>query len=339
VSRHPVRTSSRWGRALLLALAVDGCGPFTDLAQKLDVTARIEGDTWIAAGSPDRSQTRVLIIKRPDSGGEAPFAFSAIDLVSNGGTIASRVTTLQGTWSETGGGTATLRVAHTYVLPEEIGTSIYSRRGTYRDDSPTTRSITVARDGAHLVVGGDAALAGTYVSLVEALGKLGTSTAQDATCAFWIADLGIQTSEARIIGFNSAGMYQYRQAETYVGTLTGSVRVSLSGTLNTTTRIEYADFVDLGGIHISGPQVTDADAGGSGHMSGILTFAFAPAAVDPSGVGTISGSINYGADAVQISGGNPTGGSYLTSIDGGASARVSATTRPALTNADCLALP
>jgi hypothetical protein len=42
---------------------------------------------------------------------------------------------------------------------------------------------------------------------------------------------------------------------------------------------------------------------------------------------------------VQITGGNPSGGAYLTSIDGGASALVSSVQKPAVTIAECLALP
>jgi hypothetical protein len=332
-------------RTALLALALGACGPYADLAQKLDVTARIAGDTWIAAGGPDRSQIRILLVGTPDTSGSAAFAFTAIDNVFNGSTLASRVTTLQGTWSEAGsGGATTLRVAHTYTLPEEIGTSVYSRQGTRRDDTESTRRITVARVAGHLVVEGDDALAGTYVGLVEALRVLGTATARDATCAFWIANLGIQSSEARIIGFNSPGMYQYRQAETYVGNAGGSVHVSLSGTFDTTTRIEYADFEDHGGVRLSGPQVTYANSAGTGHMAGVLTYALVPLAADPSGAGTITGTIDYGgggnpADVVQISAGNVAGGVYVTSIDGGATARVSAGAPPSPTVADCLALP
>jgi hypothetical protein len=317
------------------------CGRYSELAQKLDVTPRIAGDTWIAAG-PDRAQIRILLVHTPDAQGSAPFAFTVIDNVSNGATVVSRVTTLQGTWSETGSaGATTLQVAHTYTLPEEIGTNVLSRRGAQRDDTAHTRRITVARGAGRLVVGGDDELAGTYVALVDALRVLGTSTARDASCAFWIANLAIQSSEARIIGFNSPGMFQYRQAETFAGSIAGSVRVSLSGTFNTTTQIEYAVFEDQGGIRLSGTQVTNADLNGNGHLSGVLQFELAPLAIDPTGAGTVTGTIDYGSagDTVQISGGNPSAGSYVTFISGGATARVSAVAPPSPTVADCLALP
>jgi hypothetical protein len=142
-------------------------------------------------------------------------------------------------------------------------------------------------------------------------------------------------------------MLQYQQPETYVGTVAGTVRVSMSGFLQNSTRIEYGAFSDQGGVVLTGPQVTDADSSGNGHMSGVVTFALTPAPLDPATAATsITGRIDYGgagnaADAVQISGGNPSGGFYVTSIDGGGTARIPATavTVPSPSVAECLALP
>ena len=139
-------------------------------------------------------------------------------------------------------------------------------------------------------------------------------------------------------------MTQYQQAETYIGTLAGSLRVSMSGFAQNTTTIRYSDFEDLGGVRVSGPQITDADSGGDGHMSGVLTFVLAPVASDGSAGTPVTGTIDYGgagnaADAVQISNGNAVGGSYITSIDGGGSARVSPATAPSPSVSECLALP
>jgi len=69
-------------------------------------------------------------------------------------------------------------------------------------------------------------------------------------------------------------------------------------------------------------------------MSGVLTFALTPLALDGSAAAPITGTIDYGgagnpADAVQISNGNAVGGVYVTSIGGGGSARVSPQTAPA----------
>jgi hypothetical protein len=334
----------RYGRAapLALALALGACGPYADVAQKLDVTARVAGDTWIAAVGPDRSEVRVLLVGKPDAEGAAPFAFSALQVPLSRGTSAI---TLQGTWIEVGAsGSTTLEVAHEYTLPDESSVPVLSRRGTWREDAPLTISLTVNRVGGQLLVAGDPALAGTYVPLGQALGALGTATAQDAACAFQIANLGIFSSETRIIGFNGPGMTQYQQPETYVGTVAGSLWISMSGFLQNTTTIVYSAFEDLGGVLVDGPQYTYADSGGDGHMAGVMTFALAPLAADGSALPRITGSIDYGgagnpADAIQISGGTATGGVYLVAIDGGGAARVSPETAPVPSVSDCLGLP
>jgi hypothetical protein len=337
-SPRPAR-SRRAPAPLVAALALAACGPYANLAQKLDVTARVAGDTWIAAAGADRTEIRVLVVGRPDGDGFAPFSFAAMQFPISRGSAA---TMLQGTWSEAGAaGATTLQVAHSYVLPEESSVGILGRRGTWRDDAPRTIKLTVTRDAGRLVVAGDPAIAATYVALDEALGRLGAATERDAACAFQIANLGIRSSEARIIGFGGPGMTQYQQAETYIGTLAGSLRVSMTGFTSNRTTIEYAAFVDLGGVRVDGPQITEANSGGDGHMSGVLSFSLASAT---SGTPPVTGTIDYGgagdaAAAVQISNGNAVGGVYVTALDGGGTARVSPATPPAPSVAECLALP
>ncbi len=332
----------RVGRAALAAVALCACGPYAEVAQKLDVTARVAGDTWIATAPGDRTEVRVLLVGKAGTDGWTPFAFTALQMPISRGAAAL---TLQGRWTEAGtAGATTLLVEHQYTLPEESSVSILSRRGAWREEVKRTLRLTVTREAGRLLVAGDPGLEGTYVALGEALGHLGTATARDAACAFQIANLGIRSSEIRIIGFGGPGMTQYQGAETFVGTVAGSLRVSMSGFTHNTTRIEYSAFEDLGGVRVQGPQVTDANSGGDGHMSGVLTFALAPRAPDGAAAPPITGAIDYGgggdpADAVRISNGNAVGGVYLTSIDGGGSARVSPETAPSPSVSECLALP
>jgi hypothetical protein len=326
--------------ALLLAVALGGCGPYAELAQKLDVTSRITGDTWIAAAGADRSETRVLVVGKPDGNGVAPFSYTS----ENGLTGM----TLQGTWIEVGSaGDVTVHVAHTYTLPDERSRTPLNRRGSQRDDTPRTIRVTATRDAGRLVLAGDPGLAATYVGLGDALGRLGTATEHDAACAYQVTSLGILSSEIRIIGFGGAGMLQYQNAETFVGTLAGTVRVSLSGYLHNTSRIEYASFEDLGAVVVTGTQITDADISGDGHMSGVVSFTLGSASSgSPGAAPPITGTIDYGgagnpSDTVQISNGEPAGGSYVTTIAGGGTARVSAVavTVRSPPVADCLGLP
>ncbi len=328
--------------AALLATALGGCGPYAQVAQKLDVTARVAGDTWIATAPGDRSEVRLLLVGSPDAQGSAPFAFSALQMPVARGAAAL---TLQGQWGEVAGGSVTLWVQHVYTLPDETSASLLSRRGAYRDDVNQTVRLTVARTGDRLVVSGDDRLAGTYVPLGAALAGLGAATERDATCAFHVANLGIRSSEIRIVGFGGPGMTQYRGPENFVGTVAGTLRVSMAGGLShPVTTITYSAFEDWGGLLVDGPQVTDVDSGGDGHMSGVLAFSIVPRAQDGSPGTAITGTIDYGgagnpADAVQISNGTAVGGVYVTSLAGSGASRVSPQTAPSPSVSECLGLP
>jgi hypothetical protein len=325
-------------RATVLALAVAACGPYAEVAQKLDVTARVAGDTWIAAAGADRSELRVLLVGQPREDGTAAFAFTALEMPISRGAAA---TTLQGSWTEVGSaGATTLQVAHTYTLLDETGNPL-NRRGSFRDDTARTLRVTVTRQAGTLAVAGDPALAGTYVPVREALARLATAP-EAAACAFQVANLAIRSSEVRIIGFGGATMLQYRSTATYVGTVAGDLSVHLSGDLSgSTTTIDYRAFEDFGGVRVGGPQITDVNSSASGHMSGVMTFELAPLAADGTAAPAITGTIDYGdpADPVQISNGTATGGSYLARIDGGGSARIAPEAPPSPSVSDCLDLP
>ncbi len=327
---------------LLLAAALGGCGPYAEVAQKLDVTARVAGATWIATAPSDRTELRLLLVGTPDANGSAPFAFSALQMPVARGAAAL---TLQGQWGEVAGGAASLQIRHVYTLLDESAVSLLSRRGAYREDVNETVRLTVARAGDRLVVSGDDRLAGTYVPLGSALAGLGAATERDATCAFHLANLGIRSSETRIVGFGGPGMTQYRGPENFVGTVAGTLRVSMTGGLaHPLTTITYSAFQDWGGLQVDGPQVTDVDSGGDGHMSGVLAFSIVPRAPDGSPGTPITGTIDYGgagnpADAVQISNGTAVGGVYVTGLAGGGAARLSPQTAPSPSVSECLGLP
>lgn len=327
---------------VLAALALGACGPYAKLAQKLDVNAQIVGVTWVAAAGADRQQTRILLVGELDAHRAAPFAATSIVLVPYpDGTVATVVTTRQGTWVEAASGDTSLNVNYTWTLPDESQKSPTSRRGTDYETPDYTLQAHVTRGAGQLVVTGDANVAGTYVRLDQALGHLGTTTARDASCAFQMLNLPVVTSDGRIVGFGGPGMLQYQHSEDFVGTVAGTVNVRMSGSLTgSTTYISYYGFMDQGGIRIDGQQVTHInDYAGNGSMSGVLSFQLMPA-FDVSTATTITGTVDYGsADPVQIHNGNAAGGSYLTHIDGGVTASVPVTGLPNPSVADCLQLP
>lgn len=333
--------------ALALAIAALSCGPYPDVAQRLDVTARVAGDTWIAAVG-DRTELRVLIVGAPQGDGTVRFAFASVHVkLARGDAVFQR----QGRWIEVGSsGATTLHVEHTYSMPDESGESILRRRGTYRSDDAYDVPVTVTRGGGRLVVSGNADVAGTYVPLVEALGALATRTPQDqAACAFHVANVGVLMSQGRIIGFGGPGITQYRSAESFVGTVAGTLRISatLSGGFppdHSTVTQEYSGFQDNGGVRLDGPMVADADSGGNGHMSGVVTVTITPAAADGTPGAPITGTIDYGgagvpANALQLVNGNAEGGYYTLAIAGGGTALVQPQTPPSPSVSDCLGLP
>jgi hypothetical protein len=247
--------------------------------------------------------------------------------------------TLQGTWTEFGAaGQARLAVAHTYTLPASSGTG---GPGAQRDDTPYALSVTVARAAGRLVVAGDPRLAGTYVGLSDALGSLGRLTGRDAACAYQVASLAVQSSEIRILGFGSNQMLQYRNAATYVGTVSGSLTIHVSFSLTNNqagTSIRYDGFSDQGGVVLSGEQDTTTSLAGDGHMSGTLGFSLQPLSLDPAAVTTpINGSIDYGS--VQLGNGNTSGGSYLVTLDPGSVSTLLDAVTPSPSAVECLALP
>ncbi len=323
--------------AVVLAAALGGCGPYAELAQKLDVGVTIAGgETWISASG---SQVRVLVLGPPDpAGAPVPFAFTAMTIPIAAGTA---VWSTQGTWTGTDASTSlALRERLLYQMDDERGTPLLNRHGATRSDVDRTLTFGQSRAGGQLVLTGDASIAGTYVLFPEALGRLGSSSPDDAACAFHLANLAVLSSEVRIIGFGSAGMTQYRTPASFLGTMAGSVNVAVHGSV--TTDITYSHFSDFAGVRIDGTQTTHVNFGGDGSMSGTVTLALVP---DPSTAAPeIDGAISYGSsadpgDAIQISNGSPTGGNYVVTLTGGGTTKVSPVGAPSPTVAECLGLP
>jgi hypothetical protein len=325
----------RAGPAILVALlgaVAGGCGPYPELGQKLDVGVTIaDGEGWIAASG---TEVRVLVLGRPDpGGGPVPFAFTAMSFPITAGTAAWSA---QGTWTGTGSSPSlALRERLLYRMADERGTALLERHGSTRTDVDRTITLGQSRAAGQLLLNGDASIAGTYLLLSEALAHLGTTSADDAACAFQVANLAVLSSQVRILGFGGALMAQYKTAASFLGTASGHVEVDVSGFTSTTTDITYSGFSDFAGVTIDGTQTTHVNSGGDGSMSGTVTFTFAPPAPAP----PVDGAISYGTDAIQISGGSPTGGNYLVTLAGGGTAQLSPVGVASPSVAECLALP
>ena len=140
---------------------------------------------------------------------------------------------------------------------------------------------------------------------------------------FWSRAGSHYTSQVRIPGFGGSSILQYSTPATFVGELSGTVRIGVSSILSPLTEIDDAGYADLAGAGVAGLQSTKVNISGNGYMYGTLDFVFRP--VDP--LAPVTGTVSYGVsgggeDSIQLTAGLVTGGGYQVAVDGGSSGRV-----------------
>jgi hypothetical protein len=294
------------GAAALLGVGVLAClGPYHNVGERLDGVALVNGTSYIAL---DAGAARILILAPFDGGQVAPF--TRIDEAQ-----PRAVQTVQGTY--TGDPNNALNVTFSsntvFSLPNEASKPVSDRTGaTRRQLSPPTESrlhIDTTTEQV-LDLSGSQDIAGHYLTL---LGRTAVITDTDATataCAFFLANLAVESSEARIPGFNSAGLTQYlNREEPFDGILSGTVTIGLVGLFSPVTTNTFRNYADFEGVVLDGVQISSTDTGGNGSLSGVLGFRVSRDALPP-----IEGSVDY--RAVTITGGNESG-NYLVTLDGG----------------------
>jgi hypothetical protein len=225
------------------------------------------------------------------------------------------VQTLQGTYA--GDATNTLKVTFSsttlFSLPDEASKPVSDRRGASRTElSPPMQShahIDTSTDQV-LDLSGSADIAGHYLTLLDRTALITGTDATATACAFHLANLAVESSEARIPGFNSPGLTQYlNREEPFDGILSGTVTIGLVGLFSPVTTNTFRNYADFEGVVLDGVQVSSTDTGGNGTLSGVLGFQIARAGLPP-----IEGAVDY--RAVTITGGNESG-NYLVTLDGG----------------------
>ncbi|HEY3588117.1 MAG TPA: hypothetical protein VGK85_13230 [Myxococcaceae bacterium] len=298
-------------RALLAAATLAGVGllaclgPYPNLAEKLDGVDLVKGTSYLAL---DAGAARILILAPFDGGRTAPF--TRIDEQQ-----PRAVETLQGTYS--GNATNSLDITFSsttlFLLPNEASKPVSARSGASRHQlSPPLQSKvhidTSTVDVLDLSGSGD--IAGHFLRL---LGRTALITGNDANataCAFHLANLAVESSEARIPGFNSPGLTQYlNRQEPFEGILSGTVTIGLVGLFSPVTTNTFQNYADFEGVVLDGVQISSTDTGGNGLLSGVLGFRIARDNLPP-----LEGSVDY--SAVTLSGGNESG-NYLVTLDGG----------------------
>jgi hypothetical protein len=294
------------GAAALLGVGLLAClGPYPNVGEKLDQVDLVNGTSYIAL---DAGAARILILAPFDGGSAAPF--TRIDEQQ-----PRAVQTLQGNYF----GDATNRLSVTFSstalfsLPNEASKPVSNRTGARRTElSPPLQSkvrIETQTDDV-LDLSGSTDIAGHFLAL---LGRTALITGDDATataCAFHLANLAVESSEARIPGFNSAGMTQYlNRVEPFQGILSGTVSVGLVGLFSPVVTTTYTHYADFEGVVLDGVQVSSTNASGDGALTGVLGFR-----IQRRGLPDLEGQVDY--RGVSLNGGNESG-DYLVRLDGG----------------------
>jgi hypothetical protein len=225
------------------------------------------------------------------------------------------VKTLQGSYSGDSQNSLNITFSSTtlFTLPDEHTLAVTDRTGASRKQlSPPTQS-NVHLDSTTdeiLDLSGSQDIAGHYLTL---LGRTALLTGTDATttaCAFHLANLAVESSEARIPGFNSAGMTQYlNREEPFDGILHGSVTVGLVNLFAPVVTSTFRDYADFEGVALDGVQVSSTNASGDGALSGVVGFR-----IDRKDLSPLEGQVDY--RAVTLAGGNESG-NYMVRLDGG----------------------
>jgi hypothetical protein len=292
--------------AALVGLGLVAClGPYPDLGAKLDVGSQVNGTSSIAV---DAGAARLLILA-PLDGGPAPCTRTDEQQ-------PRAVETLQGSWSGAGAD-LTFSTATVFTLPNEASTPVSSRHGaTRRQLSPPAVSQAMDKVGGDVLdLSGSADVAGHYRTLLGRTALITGTDESSAVCAFHVANLAVESSEARVPGFNSAGLTQYlNREEPFGGILSGILTVQLVGLFSPVVTLRYTSYADFEGVFLDGVQVSSTNATGDGSLSGVLAFRIAREGLPP-----LEGSVDY--REVSLSNGNESG-DYLVTLDGGATVRV-----------------
>ncbi|MFO0693883.1 MAG: hypothetical protein U0230_10040 [Polyangiales bacterium] len=191
---------------------------------------------------------------------------------------------------------------------------ILDRDGSIRTDHspPLTENLALQADGSTLLVtlGGETH---RYESLYTVIHRLDPDTMEGASDILRVFLMPQFTSQARLLGFGSAGMTQYAGSPgTFKGLVQNQFTVLVEDTLRPNTFITFTNFEDLTGVVEDGEQDTYVNLLGDGHMRNELHFLFygSRSITDIA----YSGTVEYGD--LEIKNGVAGGGFYTMNLDG-----------------------
>jgi hypothetical protein len=332
--RHGLPTAG-----LLAILGACTTGPYQNLATKLDVGVAlgVGSTTWIAA-TPQMTQFLVL-------GSEASSAtptFMETTIGPDNATVSH-----VGTYSFDSKGTSlTLSATLQSVMANELQTPVLKRQGSSRRTIAETNVYGYHQSGNSLMLTGTPAL-GPFTFLPHALSGVGEATEHDAACTYQLVLLTLNSSEARIPGFNGPGTTQYFSPATFTGALEGHMIFGLYGSaFSPHSNSDYFQFSDFDGIVLGHTLSSQADTNGDGYLYGTLSYQFSTQDSPMSDAGLVlahSGTIYYGksdgSDAVPIMNGAISGGALQVTMGSTPTIAVPHSSVAQLDVSGCLAAP
>jgi hypothetical protein len=292
---------------LLPCLAWWACGNqgYPDLGQRLDVVVPIgdeDASTWLRATS---TGTELLIIGSVDDQGEV-----GTTVVKIAPTTETELVT--GTLILDDNDEGVFLQQYRYLYPYEPERTILSREGSHREESKPAleQDIALTYDGERLTVtDGDESY--EFFRLEDVIARQDPTTREGATNLARVYNLAILTSQARLLGFGSAGMTQYLdETVSYRGLLSGHFTVHVEEVLSPKTDIIFHQCQDLSAVVLDGLQHTSADLNAKGRMGGQVGFTLHRS---PDGDGPLwQGLVDYGE--VLVDNGYAAGGYYVVTF-------------------------
>lgn len=318
-SKKPIRILV----ALFGGLTMLGCDPngYPHLGENFDVSAACSASStsWIrqsldpSAGETEEDQlfTEVLILGHGMTDDD-PATVGCMYLV--GLTRPGSALMDQGLFQFDGSGMTkgTWTVDYGYDFTRQPGTSLLERNGSFRIEvlPPEQRSIELIRrdDQLVLTVNGESK---TFESLTAIAESLDVRDPNELRYFVRLLNVGLLTSQIRVLGFGGPGMRSYTEPANFAGLVSGEagrlfVGVDVSiGNVNAT--LDYQEFSDIPGMTLSGPQLVNTNWQGDGNMGGTQSVSFAS---DLSSPPFFTAEADY-SDTVIESGFGSTGVVYL----------------------------
>lgn len=252
-----------------LAIMLSGCEPrYANFGEELDVIDPIDGDVVTFIRTTTSGQTTLLTIEDPDQAGGGQIIITLIE-------PTTETVMYTGTYAPNGDDEIHATFHTVFYFPFQPTIPVVGRDGSTREDVHLEQNFGYEYVGDRLIMtaGDQTWVLQTLDDVVETL-DLGTQTGAENFAQVY--NLTVLSNQVRIIGFGSAGMFNYiSNPGTFVGLVEGSMSVGVASAFNPTATMLYTGFEDMHPMIYDGDIITRSDASGNGPMEGVVSFQYA----------------------------------------------------------------